>query len=191
MDLAIRRPPVRNPQRSFGRTSRMRSSAATSADSDRYGIRFPGCQLCPAAKLSRGCGLARRSVQMQQPRRGPRSPCRPRSRRVRTCGSGRFPRATGPRRYGDLSGRVSRRSISARSQCTPTRKTSRPTGSVARSSRQARNSMMCSTMRSFPAAASADRHRWKPSKNRGRICCHQANGPSGSRRAGSMPLATR
>jgi len=23
------------------------------------------------------------------------------------------------------------------------------------------------------------------------ICCHQANGPSGSRRAGSMPLATR
>jgi hypothetical protein len=131
------------------RARRSHSSAATSDGSDRYGIRFPGCQICPATKLSGGSRLARRPVQMRQSRWGPRSSCRPRSRRARTCGSGRFPRATGPRRCGDLPDPVRGGLSRPRSQCTPTRKTSRPSSSVARYSRQAPNSMMCSTMRSF------------------------------------------
>ncbi len=48
----------------------------------------------------------------------------------------------------------------------------RPSSSLAMSCRQARNSMMCSTIRPFPAAASAGRHLWNPAKNRG------ASGPT-------------
>ena len=116
---------------------RTRSSAAPSAvvTGTNKASRLPAM---PCPELSGGCGFARRPVQMQQPRWGPHWSCRPRSRRARTRGSGRFLRATGPRRCGGppVAGR-SRRPISARSQCPPTRKTSSPPSSVARYSRQA------------------------------------------------------